>query len=86
METTSVAFDLIFETPEGAMEEAALLDALFEAGCGDAVVGLGRPGLIGLSFSREGADAETVIRRAVAESVEALPKGASLREIQLGIA
>jgi hypothetical protein len=68
------------------MEEAALLDALFDAGCGDAVVGLGRPGLIGLSFSREGADAETVIRRAFAEAVEALPEDASLREVRPGIA
>jgi hypothetical protein len=86
MATTSFAFDLIFATPKGAIEEAALLDALFEAGCGDAVVGLGRPGLIGLAFSREGPDAETVIRQAVAEALDALPEGASLREVRPGIA
>lgn len=63
-----------------------MVDALFVAGCGDAVLGFGQPGLIGLSFSREGADAETVIRRAVAEAIEALRDGSSLREVRLGIA
>jgi hypothetical protein len=82
VETTSFAFKLIFATLEGAIGEAALLDALFEAGCGDGVVGLGRPGFIGLSFTREGADAEAVVLRAVTEALEALPPGASLSEVQ----
>ena len=35
--------DLVFALPDGVGDEALLLDALFEAGCNDVVVGLGTP-------------------------------------------
>lgn len=82
METSEFEFDLVFALPEGAADEAAVLDALFKAGCDDAVVGLGQSGLLGLSLSRAGADAETVIRGAIAEALRALPEGARLREVR----
>ena len=44
-------FDLIFALPVGGLDEGAILDALHEAGCDDAVVGVGRPGSIGLRSS-----------------------------------
>lgn len=82
METTEFEFDLIFALPDGAADEAAILDALFAAGCDDAVVGLGQSGLVGLSFSRAGEEAETVIRGAIADGLRALPAGARLREVR----
>jgi hypothetical protein len=82
MTATEFEFDLVFALPEGAGDEAAILDALFEAGCDDAVPGLGQSGLLGLSFSRAGEDAETVIRGAIADALRALPDGARLREVR----
>lgn len=45
-------FELIFALPGTDLEEDVLADALFEAGCDDALVGLGTPGTIGLGFRR----------------------------------
>lgn len=75
-------FDLIFALPEGGADEDAIVDALFAAGFDDAAVGLGAPGLLGLSLTRSGADAETVISDAVARAAKALPKGSTLREVK----
>lgn len=75
-------FDIVVSLPQGAEDEDAIMDALFEAGCDDAVVGLGAPGIIGLGFTRAGADAEVVISDAVTQVMSALPKGAQLREVK----
>ena len=75
-------FDLVFALPTKTADEDAIVDALYEAGCEDALVGLGAPGLIGLSFSRSGADAEEVISRAIREALSALPAGSKLREVK----
>jgi len=79
---TKFEFDLIFALPDGATEEAALLDALYEAGCDDAAVGLGAPGLVGLGFTRVGQDAEAVIAGTVEQALGALPEGSALREVK----
>lgn len=72
-------FTLIFRLPPGAMEEDAMLDALFEAGCDDALVGLGRAGYVGLEFAREAATAKTAIDSAIRDTTAAIP-GAVLAE------
>ena len=41
--TEEFEFDLIFALPRKDLDQDAILDALFEAGCDDAVVGLGAP-------------------------------------------
>ena len=79
---TEFEFDLVFALPPGAMDEAALLDALYEAGCDDAAVGLGAPGLVGLGFRRAGPEREAVIAAAVRQALRGLPAGAVLREAQ----
>ena len=75
-------FDIVVSLPKGAGDEDAIMDALFEAGCDDAVVGLGASGLVGLGFTRGGQDAEVVISAAVKQVLSALPKGAQLREVK----
>ncbi|MCW3784193.1 hypothetical protein [Defluviimonas salinarum] len=75
-------FDLVFALPAAGADEGAILDALFEAGCDDAAVGLGAPGMVGLSFTRSGGDAETVIMAAVDAVMPALPEGSVLREVK----
>jgi len=75
-------FDLVFSLPKGSANEDALLDALFEAGCDDAVVGLGAPGLTAVSLERAGDNAEAVISEAATQVLNALPEGAELREVR----
>jgi len=75
-------FDIVVALPKGAEDEDAIMDALFEARCDDAVVGLGASGIIGLGFTRAGEDAEAVIFDAVIQVLSALPKGAQLREVK----
>jgi predicted DNA-binding transcriptional regulator AlpA len=53
------------------------LDALFDAGCDDATVGVGQYGIIGLDFTRAAASAEDAIRSA-AENVRTAIPGATL--------
>lgn len=79
---TQYEFDLIFALPGKGMDTDAITDALFEAGCDDAVIGVGAQGLIGLAFTRSGPDADAVIAEAVAAALGALPAGARLREVR----
>ena len=75
-------FDIVVALPEGKRDHEALLDALYQAECDDAVVGSGAPGLLGLGFTRSGPEAEAVILATIAQVLRALPKGARLREVK----
>jgi len=81
-DTMEFEFDLVISLPKDVPDEGQLLDALFEVGCDDAVVGLGAPGLVGFGFTRAGTDAEAVISDAVKQVLIALPEGARLREVK----
>lgn len=78
---TTYEFTLAFALPSASADPASFLDALFEAGCDDATVGVGRRGSIALDFSREARSAEKAIRTAVASVQRAIP-GAQLLEIK----
>ena len=75
-------FDLVFALPDGPADEDAVLDALYEAGCEDAVVGLGGSGLVGVGLTRSGRDPETVISETAARLMKGLPAGTRLREVR----
>ncbi len=79
---TLYEFTLKFRLPDVDTEPGQFVDALAEAGCDDALVGIGQPGRIALDFSREArsafdavASAVMDVRRAIAgtELVEASP-------------
>ena len=83
-------FTLIFQLPTDAPSTDAMVEALAEAGCDDAIVGTGHPGRIALEFSREADNATTAIDSAIdnvqtalpgAELIEAAPDYAGLTEI-----
>ena len=83
-------FELIFSLPDSAGSPDDIVDALFEAGCDDAVAGTGKRGRIALGFSREAASAEQAMssgRKQVckavpgAELIEAKPDLVNLSEI-----
>lgn len=50
-----------------------LVERLGEAGCDDALVGIGRPGRLALEFTREAADADAAVRSALADVRRAMP-------------
>lgn len=72
-------FVLKFALPDADTDPANYEDALFEAGCDDALVGIGLPGRIGLDFTRESDSALNAMTSAIQQVQKAIP-GACLVE------
>lgn len=66
-------FTLAFKLPDNAKNPENHLDALFEAGCDDALVGTGEYGYISLDFTREAEDSIEAIRNAFNDVIKAIP-------------
>ena len=66
-------FTLTFALSKHSSNPEDFLDALFDAGCDDALVGTGMPGSIALNFSRSARSAEHAIRQAVSDVQKAIP-------------
>ena len=71
-------FEVMIRQPKCCPDVEDVLDRLYEAGCEDAVVGCGNPGMLGLSFIREGTDRETVVAEAVRDALAGLPQGSEV--------
>ena len=78
-EMNEYEFTLTFILPDAQDDPAQYLDALFEAGCDDAVVGTGTPGTISLEFNRNADSATRAIESAIHDVLDAIP-GAHLIE------
>lgn len=72
-------FTLKFRLPDANADAEQFIDALAEAGCDDATVGIGQQGRIALAFTREASSAVEAIVSAVQEVRSAIP-GAELAE------
>ena len=72
-------FTLKFLLPSHAADPEAHLEALGEAGCDDALVGVGQPGRIALDFTRTARSAFAAVASAVRDVRKAIP-GAVLAE------
>ena len=59
----SYSFTLKFELSNGTTAESHL-DALYEAGCDDAIIILGKPGIVALNFERAAISIESAIESA----------------------
>ncbi len=66
-------FTLKYQVAESDRDLNILVERLGEAGCDDALVGTGQPGRLALEFTREGDDAETAVRSALADVKRAIP-------------
>lgn len=66
-------FVLKFKLAEGIADAGDLVERLGEAGCDDAVVGIGQPGRIALNFTREAESAQQAILSALEDVRRAIP-------------
>lgn len=73
-------FTLKFHLPANAKDPESYVDALYEAGCDDATIGIGKRGSLALEFVREAASAEEAVNSAIRAVAKTIPK-ASLVEI-----
>lgn len=76
---TEYEFTLKFRLPTPHADPEACLAALAEAGCDDALVGIGQPGRIALDFTRAASTAQRAVLSAVDDVQRAIP-GAALLE------
>ena len=74
-------FTLVFSLPGAKGDPEQYLDALYEAGCNDALIGTGQAGSIALEFVREAESATAAINSAI-ENVKAAISGAELNEVK----
>jgi len=72
-------FELIFKLANAVDDTGSYMDKLFEAGCDDATVSIGKLGIISLSFTRESQSAAEAIQSAINDVQKAIPN-ASLVE------
>lgn len=66
-------FTLKYQLADHDSEPDALVERLAEAGCDDALVGVGQPGRLALEFSREAACAQTAVRSALRDVKNTIP-------------
>ena len=66
-------FTLKYQLAEGDRNPDLLVERLGEAGCDDALVGIGQPGRLAMEFSREAESADAAVRSALADVRRAVP-------------
>lgn len=85
-------FTLKFKLPNPGTDADIYIDALYESGCDDAIIGVGLSGLIGLDFIRGASSAYEAMFSAIkdvkkaipqAELIEALPDFVGTTDIEL---
>lgn len=66
-------FTLKYQLTEDDSDPDGLVECLGEAGCDDALVGIGQPGRLALEFTREADSADAAVRSALADVRSAVP-------------
>jgi predicted DNA-binding transcriptional regulator AlpA len=66
-------FTLKYQLADDDCDQDVLVERLGEAGCEDALVGIGQPGRLALEFTREATDAGAAVRSALADVRRAVP-------------
>ncbi|HCW0157009.1 DNA-binding protein [Pseudomonas aeruginosa] len=66
-------FTLKYQLADDDRDPDALVERLGEAGCDDALVGIGQPGRLALEFTREAESAGTAVRSSLADVRRAVP-------------
>ncbi|NGM88298.1 DNA-binding protein [Parapusillimonas sp. SGNA-6] len=66
-------FTLKYQLAEHDRDPDGLVELLGEAGCDDALVGIGQPGRLALEFTREADSADAAVRSALADVRRSIP-------------
>lgn len=66
-------FTLKYQLADNERDPDVLVERLGEAGCDDALVGIGLPGRLALEFTREAESADAAVRSALADVRNAVP-------------
>lgn len=66
-------FTLKYQLADDDCEMDTLVERLGEAGCNDALIGIGQPGRLALEFTREATRAQAAVRSALADVRRAVP-------------
>ncbi|MGN6231125.1 MAG: helix-turn-helix transcriptional regulator [Trinickia sp.] len=77
----SYSFTLKYQLSDHDRDHDDIVERLFEAGCDDATIGVGQPGRIALTFTRESPDAWSAIFTALGDIKRAVP---SARLVEAG--
>lgn len=77
---TEFNFTLRYRLPDTSGDPGVLERHLLDAGCDDALLGIGRPGRLALEFCRQAASARQAVLSALADVRQAVP-GAELIEV-----
>lgn len=67
-------FVLKFDLPDTEADPEKFINALYEAGCDDAAIGIGQHGRVALNFTREAASALEAVASAIADVKKAIPE------------
>lgn len=71
--TRNFSFQLTCDLPNKSDDPGQFVDALYEAGCNDATLGIGAKGAIGLDFDREAASFDVALLSALSAIRRAIP-------------
>lgn len=66
-------FELLFKINDAHVEMDTLVERLYEAGCDDALIGSGKAGVIGFSFTREAKSAVQAFESAIMDIRKVIP-------------
>jgi hypothetical protein len=72
-------FTLVYARDSGIGSQEDVLRQVAGSDCADATVGWGRPGHVGLAFSREASDRDAAVMLAMAQMAQALPGAVLVR-------
>lgn len=73
MKMKQFSFTLTFDLPDPTDNPDRYVDALYEAGCSDASIGIGRDGRIGLNFTRVARTELEAVSSAIIDVKKAIP-------------
>ena len=75
-------FTLKYQLTEDDSDPDGLVERLGEAGCDDALVGIGQPGRLALEFTREADSADAAVRSALADVRSAVPSARLIERME----
>ena len=74
-------FTLKFNLPDARIDPDCYVEQLYEAGCDDALIGIGKQGCIALDFTRSAASAFDAMSSAIVDVKKVIPDASLIESI-----